>query len=389
MTLLKSIWLAAVLASAPAAQAQPVVKIGLVAPFSGPFASYGQQFQRGVELALEETDGKAGNVKVELVMRDENGGPEKVKQVTQELIVRDKVPLLMGYLFTPSAAAVAPLVTQAKMPTLILNAATASLTRRSPYFVRLSFTEWQNGSVIAGWAAKNGIKNAYLAVADYAPGHDSRDAFKHFFTQAGGTVSGEVLMPVATSDFAPFLQKIKDAKPEAVYLFMPVGPPAVAFIKTYYQLGLPEAGIKLIATGQTDELDLPAIGERAVGLVTAYHYSPYTDNATNKRFVAAYKKKYGADQLPNFAAATAYDGMQAAVAVLAKLGERVDGDKAMAILKDWKGQSPRGAISIDPLERDIVQPIAIRRVQKVGNTLGNVPFETVPDMKDPWKELNK
>ncbi|HWP11975.1 MAG TPA: ABC transporter substrate-binding protein [Ramlibacter sp.] len=385
---LRHILLSAALLCAGAAQAQPVVKIGMVAMFSGPFAAYGQQFQRGAELYLDEVGGKAGGARIELVTRDEAGGPEKVKQVTQELIVRDKVQMLMGYVLTPDAAAVAPLVTQSKTPTLILNAATASLTRKSPYFVRMSFTEWQNGSVIANWAAKNGVKNAYLAVADYAPGHDSRDAFKHFFTKAGGTIAGEALIPMGTSDYAPFVQKIKDAKPDAIYVFMPVGPPSVGVIKTYYQLGLPEAGIKLIATGAVDELDLPAIGEKAVGVVTAYQYTPYTDNPTNKRFVAAYKKKYGADQTPNFAAAAAYDAMQAAVAAINKLNGVVDGDKAMEVLKNWKGQSPRGPIAIDPKERDIVQPIAIRRVQKVGNALGNVPFESVPDVKDPWKELN-
>lgn len=389
MKLIRSLGIALALAAAATAQAQPTVKVGLVAPFSGPFASYGQQFQRGAELALEEVGGKAGDAKVELVTRDENGGPEKTKQVTQELIVQDKVKLLIGYQLTPDAAAVAPLATQSKTPTIIINAATSVLTRRSPYFVRLSFTEWQNASVIAGWAAKNSIKSAFVAVADYGPGHDSRDAFKHFFTKAGGTVTGEVVMPVATSDFAPFLQRIKDAKPEAVYLFMPVGPPAVAFIKTYYQLGLPEAGIKLIATGQTDELDLPAIGDRAVGIVTAYHYSPYTDNVANKRFVAAYKKKYGEGTLPNFAAVTAYDGMRAALHAISTLGDKFDGDKAMELLKNWRSQSPRGDIAVDPVERDIVQPIAIRRVQKVGGALGNVPFETVQAVKDPWKELNK
>jgi branched-chain amino acid transport system substrate-binding protein len=193
---------------------------------------------------------------------------------------------------------------------------------------------------------------------------------------------------MGTSDYAPFVQKIKDAKPDSVYVFMPVGPLSVGVIKTYFQLGLPEAGIKLIATGAVDELDLPAIGEKAVGVVTAYQYTPYTDNPTNKRFVAAYKKKYGDDQTPNFATAAAYDAMQAAVATINKLNGVVEGEKAMEVLKNWKGQSPRGPIAIDPKERDIVQPIAIRRVQKVGNALGNVPFETVPDVKDPWKELN-
>lgn len=385
MKFIASILLVASLGSAHAQD----VKVGLVAPFSGPFAAYGEQFQRGAELYLDEVGRKAGTASVSLVTRDEAGGPEKTRQASQELVVRDKVKVLMGYQLTPDAAAVAQLVTQTKIPTIILNAATANLTRRSPYFARVSFTEWQNAQAIAHHVAKSGVKKVAIAAADYGPGVDSRDAFTAAFKKAGGEVDSALMIPMSTTDYAPFMQRLKDAKPDAIYLFMPVGPPAVAFIKTYYQLGLPAAGIKLFATGQTDEQDLPAIGEQALGLVTSYHYSPYVDNAANKKFVAAYKKKFGADAVPNFATAAGYDGMHAAVDVIAKTGPDVQGDKAMAVLKGWKADSPRGPITIDPVERDIIQNIYIRRVQKVGNALGNVPFETEKDVKDPWKEANK
>jgi branched-chain amino acid transport system substrate-binding protein len=371
------------------AQAQTEVKVGMVAPFSGPFASYGEQFQRGAEIYLEEVKHQAGSATVSLVARDEAGGPEKSRQVSQELIVRDKVKILMGFQLTPDAAAVAPLITQAKIPTLILNAAASSLTRRSPYFARFSFTEWQNAGVIARYAAKSGARKIAIAAADYGPGNDSRDAFTAAFKAAGGEIDSVVMMSMTTTDFAPFVQKLKDSKPDAIYLFMPVGPPAVSFIKTYYQLGLPAAGIKLFATGQTDEQDLPAIGEQALGLVTTYPYSPYIDNPANKKFVAAYKKKYGADTVPNFAAAHGYDGMHAAMDAIAKTAPEVDGDKVMAILKGWKADSPRGPITIDPVERDIIQNIYIRRVQMVGKVMGNVPFDLEKDVKDPWKEANK
>jgi branched-chain amino acid transport system substrate-binding protein len=371
------------------ALAQETVKVGIVAPFSGPFAVYGQQFQRGYELYLEQIGNKAGNVRIEVITRDESGGPERVRQATQELIVREGAQILGGYVFTPDALAVAPLITQSKIPTVIFNAATGVITRRSPYFVRVSHTQWAGAGTIAEWAVKNGVKDAFVAVADYAPGHDARDAFKQIFTKAGGKIVGEVNIPLQTTDFGPFMQRIRDAKPAGVYVFMPVGPPSVAFVKTFASYGLANAGVKLLGTGETDELDLPAIGEQAMGMVTSYHYSPYLDNPENKKFVEAYKKKYGQNAVPNFAAVVAYDGMHAIADVIAKLGPKIDGDKAMAALRDWKAASPRGPIAIDPAERDIVQTQYIRRVQKMADgRLGNATIDKFEAVKDPWKTLN-
>jgi branched-chain amino acid transport system substrate-binding protein len=252
----------------------------------------------------------------------------------------------------------------------------------------VSHTQWQGAYTIAEWAARNGIKRAYVIVADYAPGHDARDGFKAAFSKAGGTVVGEVLYPTSTTDFAPYLQRIKDAKPEAIYVFTPVGPPSVAFVKTYASLGLGQDGIKLLGTGDTDEQDLPAMGDAALGVTTAYHYSPVLENERNKRFVEAYRKKHGADQDPNFATVAAYVGMNAMADVVAKLGTAIDGDKAMSILKGWEADSPKGPVKIDSVEGDIVQHIYIRRVQKVGEKLGNVAFETIPNVGDPWKTFN-
>ena len=380
--------LAAALGLAGPGQAQETAKIGIIAPFSGPFAVYGQHFQRGAELYLEEIGGKAGNTRIELLYRDESGGPERAKQLAQELIVRDKIQMLAGILTTPSALAIAPLVTQGKMPTVIFNAGTSMITRRSPYFARVSQTSWQGSYTIAEWAARSGLKEVYIAVSDYAAGHDSRDAFKAGFTKGGGKVVGELLIPTQTTDFAPFLQRIKDAKPAAVYVFMPVGPPSIGFVKTFAALGLPQDGIKLLATGDTDEPDLPTIGDAALGVITSWHYSLHLDTPENKRFVAAFRKKYGEAAVPNFASVAAYDGMHAMADVIAKLGTAVDGDRAMALLKGWKVESPRGPIQIDPAERDIIQNQYIRRVERIGNALGNVTIETFPAVKDPWKLAN-
>jgi branched-chain amino acid transport system substrate-binding protein len=380
-------WFLAALAPAIAA-AQDVVKVGIVAPFSGPFAVYGQQFQRGVDLYLEEIQSRAGNTRIEVIYRDESGGPERVRQVSQELIVRDGAQILGGYVFTPSALAIAPLVTQAKTPTVIFNAATGMITRRSPYFARVSHTQWAGAGTIAEWAAKNGVKEAYVAVSDYAPGHDARDGFKQIFTKLGGKIVGEVNIPLATTDFGPFMQRIRDAKPGAVYVFMPVGPPSVSFVKTFAAFGMAKDGVRLLGTGETDELDLAAIGEQALGMITSYHYSPYLDNPENARYVAAFRKKYGANAMPNFASTAAYDGMRAIADVIAKLGAKIDGDKAMDALKGWRAASPRGPIQIDPVERDIVQTQYIRRVQKVGDAMGNIAFDKFDAVKDPWKLLN-
>lgn len=379
--------LAALLLSSLAA-AQDVVKVGIVAPFSGPFAVYGQQFQRGVDLYLESIGGRAGNTRIEVIYRDESGGPERVRQLTQELIVRDGAQILGGYVFTPSALSIAQLVTQSKVPTVIFNAATGMITRRSPYFARVSHTQWAGAGTIAEWAAKNGVKSAYVAVSDYAPGHDARDAFKAIFAKHGGKVVGEVNIPLQTTDFGPFMQRIRDSKPEAVYVFMPVGPPSVSFVKTFAAYGMAKDGVRLLGTGETDELDLAAIGEQAIGMITSYHYSPFLDNPENRRYIAAFKKKYGSEAMTNFASTAAYDGAAAIAHVVSRLGAKIDGDKGMEALKGWKFASPRGPIQIDPVERDIIQTQYIRRVEKRPEGLANIAFDRFEAVKDPWKVLN-
>lgn len=388
--MLKAMVAAAVLAFAGAASAQDVVKVGLIGTYSGPFASWGPQFQQGAELYLAEHGATVNGARIELLVRDDGGpNPDRAKQLAQELVVRDRVQFLAGVVFTPNALAIAPLATEAKVPFVIFNAATAMITRRSPYIVRTSFTLWQVTKPVSEWAVKNGIKQAFVAVSDYAPGHDARDAFKKSFGHAGGQVTGEILIPLATADFAPFVQRIKDAKPGAVYVFMPAGASSIGFMKAFQALGLREAGIRLLATGDTDEVELPAIGDSALGTITAYHYSPYLDSPRNKAWVEAYRKKFGADAIPNFASVAAYDGMRLIHEAVKKHGAKVTGDQALAAVKGMAFDSPRGPITIDPEERDIVQTVYIRRVERVGDKLGNLTIDRYADQKDPWKILNK
>ena len=260
---------AAGLLAAGAAAAADVVKVGLIGTFSGGVASWGPQFQRGAELYMAEHGDTVGGTRIQLVIRDDGGpNPEVAKQLAQELLVREKVQFLAGFTFTPSAMAVAPLATEAKTAMIVWNAATSVITRRSPYIVRTSTTLWLLTKPVAEWAVKNGITQAYVAVSDYAPGHDARDAFNKTFADAGGKVTGELLIPLQTTDFAPFMQRIKDAKPAAVYVFMPAGPSSIGFVKTFAALGLRDAGVKLLGTGEADDVELPAIGDAALGMLT-------------------------------------------------------------------------------------------------------------------------
>jgi branched-chain amino acid transport system substrate-binding protein len=271
-----------------------------------------------------------------------------------------------------------------------MNAGTAMITTKSPYIARVSFTLWQSSYPLGTWAAKNGIKSVYSLVSDYGPGIDADAAFTKAYTDAGGKIAGAVRMPVTTPDFVPFLQRAKDAKPDAVFCFVPAAKAATAFMKAFGDLGLRDAGIKLIGPGDitTDE-ELPGMGDPAVGTITMQHYSAAGDRPANKAFVAAFKAEFGADQEPAFEAADAYDGMAAIYAVVIAQHGNIDPDKTMELLKGWKYDSPRGPIMIDPETRDIVQNEYLRRVDKVNGKLQNTEIETIPMVKDPWKEINK
>jgi branched-chain amino acid transport system substrate-binding protein len=371
----------------PAAAADPL-KIGLVLPMSGPFAAYGKQIEHGVKLYLAINGDTIAGRKVELILKDDSPGTsgDVSKRLAQELVVKDKVDILAGFGLTPAGLAVAPVSAEAKKPMVIMNAATSIITTKSPYIVRTSHTLPQDTAPIATWAAKNKISKVYILVADFGPGHDAETQFKKSFTAAGGSIVGEVRVPVKNPDFAPYLQKIKDTKPEAVFLFLPPGAETIAFMKGFTDRGLAQAGIRIIATGDlTDEDILDAVGDSALGVYTAFHYSEVHKSPENKAYTDAYYKAYPKDRA-NFMSVAGYDGMHLIAEVLKKTGGSADGDKFIAAAKGMSWVSPRGKISIDPDTRDIVQTVYIRKVEKVGGKLQNVEFDQIADVKDPGKQ---
>ena len=363
------------------------LKIGLVLPMSGPFGDYGKQIERGIRLYLAANGDTFAGRKVELLIRDDNPGTagDVSKRLAQELVVKDQVDILAGFGLTPAALAVAPISAEAKKPMVVMNAATSIITTRSPYIVRVSHTLAQDTAPIATWAAKNKIKKVYTLVADFGPGQDAETQFKKTFTAAGGEIVGEVRVPVRNPDFAPYLQRIKDTKPDAVFMFIPPGAEAVAFVKGFADRGLPKEGIRLIATGDlTDEDIIEALGEPVLGVTTSFHYSAVHKSPENTAYTAAYAKAYPKDRA-NFMSVAGYDGMHLIAEVMKKTGGSADAEKFAEAAKGMSWMSPRGRITIDPATRDIVQTVYIRKVEKVDGKLQNVEFDSVADVKDPGK----
>ncbi len=368
------------------------VKVGIINTLSGPLAGGGEQLEHGIRLymKLHEKDLPPG-VKIELIRRDDTGpNPEVAKRLAQELITRDKVRLLAGVYWTPNALAMAPLLTEAKVPLILMNASTSVITTKSPYIVRLSFSSWQSAYPLGSWAANNGLKRVYTLVSDYAPGIDYETGFTKAFTEAGGTIVGAVRMPVTTSDFVAYLQRVKDVKPDAVFVFVPDSKEATALMKACDDLGFREAEIKLLGPGSlTADDELQGMGDAAIGTITMQHYSAAATRPENLAFVAAYKAEFGAGEFPSFYALDAFDGMAAIFHVVIEQKGVMDPDRTMALLKGWKHDSPRGPFMIDPETRDIVQNVYLRRVDKIDGTLRDTEIETIPMVKDPWKEINK
>jgi branched-chain amino acid transport system substrate-binding protein len=379
--------IAMLLLAAGAALAQGTVKIGVVAEFSGPFADYGAQIVGGMKAYLKLNGEVYAGKKIEIVIRDTTGAaPDIAKRLAQELITRDQVDILAGFGLTPNALAVAPVSAEAKKPMVIMNAATSVITTRSPYIVRVSHTLPQDTQPIAQWAAKNGIKRAFTLVSDFGPGVDAETTFIKAFKAAGGEVVDSVRTPLVNADFAPFLQRVKDTRPEAVFVFLPPGSQTIAFIKGYEERGLKQAGIRIIATGDlTDDGVLQAMGEPTLGLITSFHYSAAHDSPENKAFLRAYVEANGTKLRPNFMACAGYDGMAAIAEALKKTGGSTEPEAFVGALKGMKLMSPRGPIMIDPETRDIVQTVYIRRVEKVDGILYNIEFDKFPDVKDPGK----
>ncbi len=378
--------LAAIAASAMlagAAQAQETFKLGLIVSMTGQQASTGKQIKAAVDLYMKEHGNKAGGKTVEVILRDSAGVPDNTKRLAQELIVNDKVNMIAGFEITPAALAVAPLATEAKVPALVMAAGTSIITERSPYMVRTSFTLPQSSVPMAEWALKNNIKKVVTMVSDYAPGADAQKWFKDPFTAGGGQVIEEIKFPLANPDFAPFLQRAADAKPDAIFVFVPSGQGA-AFAKQYVERGLDKAGIKLIGPGDVMDDDLlNNMGDAVIGTITAHLYSADHNSAKNKKYVDDFKKANGFR--PNFMSVGGYDGMHLIYEALKKTGGKTDGDSLIAAMKGMKWESPRGPISIDPDTRDIVQNIYIRKVEKKNGELYNVEFATYNDVKDPAK----
>jgi branched-chain amino acid transport system substrate-binding protein len=368
--------------------ASNTLKIGVVLSLSGAFADVGKQIQNGIKTWVKEHGDTVAGKKVEIIYRDTTGPvPEVAKRLAQELVVQDKVDFLTGFGLTPEALAAAPVATEGKVPMVIMNAATSIITTKSPYIVRFSLTLPQISTPLGHWAAKNGLKKIATLVSDYGPGHDAEAAFTKVFTEDGGQITEQVRAPMKNPDFSSFVQRIKDAKPDAVFVFVPAGEQSVQVMKAYKERGLAEAGIKLLATGDVlDDHQLATIGDSALDVISTHHYSVAHDSPENKAFLEAYKAANGADAgMPNFMSVAAYDCMRAMYDVATKLDGKIDADKAMELFKHMSFTSPRGPISIDPETRDIVQTVYLRKTEKVNGELRNVETQSFPDQKDPAK----
>ncbi len=390
-TLLCALAFGATVAATPPARAAETVKVGVILAYSGQAAASVKQMDEAINLYMKLHGKELGDTKLDLIRRDDTGpNPDMAKRLARELITRDKVNLLAGFYFTPNINAVAPLATEAKVPVIIMNAATSASIRLSPYLVRVSQTLWQQSYPLGQWAGHHGIKRAYIAVTDYGPGHDAEAAFARGFTEAGGTVVGHVEMPLKNADYVPFLQRIKDEKPDALFVFVPGSRDAAALMRAYSDLGLAAAGVRLIGTGDiVPDNELAEMGNVPDGVVTIGLYSAVADRPANKAFVAAWKAEYGPDAVPSPFAVGAWDGMAAIFHVVKAQHGKIDPDRTMQLLKGWRDDdSPRGPIMIDPQTRDIVQNMYIRKLERVNGKLANVEVETIPMVQDPWPKLN-
>jgi branched-chain amino acid transport system substrate-binding protein len=359
------------------------VKVGLILPLSGPFSSTGRQVEAAARLYLARMGDTHGGRKVELLVRDDTGlAPETTKRIAQELITREKVAILAGFGLTPLALATAPVATEARVPMIVMAAATSIIPQRSPFIVRTGFTLAQVTAPLADWAAKDGLKQAITLVSDYAPGIDAEKTFVKRFTAAGGTVVDSLRSPLRSPDYGPFLQRVKDAKPQALFVFVPSGE-GTAVLKQFEDRGLREARVTLICTGDVLDDDLlEAIGVPAVGVISSHHYSAAHDSPENKAYVEAFIRA-NPGMRPNFHSVGGYDGMHVIAEALKKTRGDTDGEKMVEAMKGLAWTSPRGPMSIDAATRDVVQSVYIRRCKLVDGKPWNVEFDKVADMKDP------
>jgi branched-chain amino acid transport system substrate-binding protein len=369
------------------ASAQDTIKVGLIMTLSGQFADAGIQMRNGVQTYMKQFGETVGGKKIELIVKDSGGmAPDVAKRLAQELIVRDKVDILAGFVLTPNALAGGDVSAEAKKFMVVMNAATSIVTTKSPYMVRSSVTLPQVAETFGTWAAtKGGIKKSYTMVTDYGPGHDFEAGFQRAFKEAGGEITGSVRFPVANPDFSAFIQRAKDLNPESIMIFVPGGAQPAALGKAFAERGIDPNKTKILGSGETTaEQALKSMGDASLGIITAWHYD-YTDkkNPKNVEFVKVYNEMHKRN--PDFFSIGGYDGMHVIYESLKKTGGKTDGDSLIAAAKGLKWDSPRGPMSIDPETRDVVQTIYIRKVEKVGGEPTNVPFDKVDNVKDPVK----
>ncbi len=380
----------AVLLVAAPAWAQQTIKIGMINVLSGQFADAGAQLDNGVRTYMKQHGDTVAGKKIEIIRRDVGGvAPDVAKRFAQELVVREKVDILAGFLLTPNALAAGDVSAEAKKFMVVMNAATSIITTKSPYMIRTSVTLPQVMETFGTWAAtKGGLKQSYTMVTDYGPGHDSEAAFQRAFKEAGGTIVGSVRFPVANPDFSAFVQRAKDLAPESIYIFIPGGAQPAALGKAFAERGIDKKKTKVLGSGETTaEQALKSMGDAGLDIITAWHYDYKMDNRLNREFVKVFNEMHGRN--PDFFSIGGYDGMHAIYETLKKTKGNTDGEALIAAAKGLKWESPRGPMSIDPETRDVVQTIYIRRVQKVGGDLVNVPFDKIENVRDPVKERMK
>jgi len=378
--------LAALAASASAAAAQEPLKLGLIQSMTGAFNTTGKAVINGALLYLKQHGDTVAGRKIQIVLKDDATAPDAAKRLAQELIVNEKVAIL-GVGITPSALSVAPLATEGKIPTVVLVSGASVTVERSPYMVRTSFTLAQSSATIADWAVKNGARKIVTIVNDWAPGLEAEAAFKAGIAKGGAEIVESMRVPLANPDFAPFLQRARDDKPDTLFVYFP-GFQAGLFAKQFLERGMDKSAIRIIGPGDlTDDDELPGMTDAMLGIVTAHHYSAVHDSALNKAYVADFEAAYG--KRPNFVSVGGYDAMHLIFEALEKTGGKTDGDALVSAMKGMKWESPRGPMEIDPRTRDVVHNEYIRRVQRVDGQLSNVEFETYPMVKDPAKEAKK
>ncbi|MCC6779336.1 MAG: ABC transporter substrate-binding protein [Hyphomicrobiales bacterium] len=379
-----SLGVAALMVASVPVYAQGTVKIGMINVLSGQFADAGIQMDNGAKTYMKQFGDTVAGKKIEIIRRDVGGAaPDVAKRLAQELVVRDNVDLLAGFLLTPNALAAADVSAQAKKFMVVMNAATSIIITKSPYMIRTSVTLPQVMETFGAWAyKKGGLKKCYTMVTDYGPGHDSEAAFVRAFKEAGGEIVGSVRFPVANPDFSAFVQRAKDLNPECIYIFIPGGSQPAALGKAFAERGVDLTKTKVLASGEaTAEQALKAMGDAGIGILSAWHYDYKSNDPRNVEFVKIFNEMHGRN--PDFFSIGGYDGMHGIYEAIKKAGGKTDGDALIAAAKGMTWDSPRGPMSIDAETRDVVQTIYVRKVEKVGGELVNVPFDKIENVKDP------